>query len=129
MRWARSFSIVDHMLLHGGYLGRLSHAAMGLYLFLVVVGDREGRSFYSEVRVMEILRLAEETFTAARLELVEEGLIDYRRPYWWVRTLSQGRPSAERVDPVSASAVDRETARRRLGEISRMLSGKGLGRP
>jgi hypothetical protein len=123
MRWARSFSIVDHKFLHGGYLSRLSHAAMSLYLFLVVVGDREGRSFYSEVRVMEILRLAEETFTAARLQLMEEGLIDYRRPYWWVRTLSQGKPSVGRV---CEPAVDRETAKRRLAEISRMLSGEGL---
>jgi hypothetical protein len=126
MRWARSFSIVDHMLLHGGYLGRLSHAAMGLYLFLVVVGDREGRSFYSEARVMEILRFTEETFTAAREQLMGEGLIDYRRPYWWVMILSQARPSTGRVGSVSEPAVDRETARCRLSEISRMLSGEGL---
>ena len=46
MRWAKSYSIVDHGLLHGGYFHRLSHEAPSLYLFLVVVGDRDGKSYY-----------------------------------------------------------------------------------
>ena len=91
MRWARSYSIIDHELLHGGYLNRLSHEALILYLFLVVVGDREGRSFYGERTIMDIVRLSDEALTRARIELVGEGLIEYRRPYWWVRTISPGK--------------------------------------
>jgi hypothetical protein len=142
MRWAKSYSIVDHQLLHGGYLHRLSQAAMSLYLFLVVVGDRQGRSFYSEVSIMEILRLPEEAFTAARLQLLQEGLIDYRRPHWWVKTLTQ-QPRASRPQTaasarsvacderlpsppaVEAKVASRETARRHLDEIFRMLKQKG----
>ncbi|OGP96081.1 MAG: hypothetical protein A2157_19010 [Deltaproteobacteria bacterium RBG_16_47_11] len=37
MRWARSYSIIDHQILHGRYLHRLSHESISLYLFLVVV--------------------------------------------------------------------------------------------
>jgi hypothetical protein len=128
MRWAKSYSIVDHLLLHGGYLRRLSVSAMSLYLFLVVVGDRDGRSFYSEVNIMEILRLPEEELAAARLQLMEEGLIDYQRPHWWVKTLEQqrrpGRPSPRPA--VEAQVADRETARRHLKEIFQMLSQKGV---
>lgn len=87
MRWARSYSIIDHQILHQGYLGRLSHESMVLYLFLVVVGDREGRSFYSDQSVSEILRLDGAVLSGARKELITEGLIGYRRPYWEVRQI------------------------------------------
>lgn len=87
MRWAKSYSIIDHEILHGGYLHRLSHNSMVLYLFLVVVGDREGKSFYGETTIMEILRLGGKELEAARSELIKEGLIEYRRPYWWVKDI------------------------------------------
>jgi hypothetical protein len=48
MRWAKSYSIIDHQIFHGGYLSRLSHESMVLFLLLVVAGDWQGRSFYSE---------------------------------------------------------------------------------
>lgn len=33
---------------------------------------------------MDILRLGKRELDAARLQLTEEGLIEYRRPYWRV---------------------------------------------
>ena len=101
MRWARSYSIIDHQILHGGYLHRLSHESMILYLFLVVVADRQGRSFYSDRSITEILRLSGPKLHQAREGLISEGLIGYRRPYWEVRigawrrwgTVSNGRIS------------------------------------
>jgi hypothetical protein len=87
MRRARSYSIVDHELLHGGYLHRLSHQALALYLFLVVVGDREGKSYYAERTIASILRLSDVQLTAATDQLIDLSLIEYRRPYWWVRSL------------------------------------------
>jgi hypothetical protein len=137
MRWARSYSILDHQILHGRYLHRLSHESMILYLFLVVVGDRQGRSFYSDRSVMEILRLSTPALDHARQELISEGLIGYRRPYWEVKNipqrrangrddqtvhpLSSGRPEAELLpDP----RPDRDLAKARLAHISRILSGQ-----
>ncbi len=94
MREARSYSIVDHALLHGGYLGRLSHAALALYLFLVVVGDREGRSFYSDGSIGGILRLPGPALADARQELTASDLVRYQRPHWWVRSLTRaGSPT------------------------------------
>ncbi len=87
MRRAKSYSIIDHQLLHGGYLNRLSHESMILYLFLAVVGDKNGRSFYADLTVMGILRLGVQALDEARLELIREGLIDYRPPYWQVKTI------------------------------------------
>ncbi len=87
MRRAKSYSIIDHQLLHGGYFNRISHESMILYLFLALVGDRSGRSFYADVTVRGILRLEGQALPEARLELIREGLIDYRPPYWRVKTI------------------------------------------
>ena len=87
MRWARSYSIIDHQILHGRYLHRLSHESMILYLFLVVVGDRQGRSFYSDRSVTEILRLSVSALNHAREELISEALVSYKRPYWEVKNI------------------------------------------
>lgn len=89
MRWARSYSIIDHHILHGGYLYRLSHEAMILYLFLVVVGNKSGTSFYGDKTINIILRLSNGMLNQARLELIKEGLIDYRKPYWWVKNITR----------------------------------------
>jgi len=137
MRWARSYSIVDHQILHGRYLHRLSHESMILYLFLVVVGDRQGRSFYSDRSITEMLRLSDPQLHHAREELISEGLISYRRPYWELKNLterrdhgrdpkadhplSSGRPKTELLpDP----RPDRDLAKACLAHISRMLSGE-----
>ena len=94
-RWAKSYSIVDHGLLHGGHLHRLSHQAMALYLFLVVVGDPEGRSFYAEQTIVDILRLTPPEWRYSLKELIESNLIEYRRPYFWVKNLTTCRQLGE----------------------------------
>lgn len=93
MRWAKSYSIVDHQLLHGGYLYRLSHEGMILYLFLVVVGNRKGMSYYADSTIMRIVRLSCEELEGARSQLTKEGLIEYHKPYWWVKNIC-GRDSS-----------------------------------
>jgi hypothetical protein len=137
MRWARSYSIIDHQILHGRYLHRLSHESMVLYLFLVVVGDRRGRSFYSDRSIMEILRLSSSTLHHAREELLSEELISYRRPYWEVNNITQGRThgrDAKRNDPLpsgrpgaellSDPRPDRDVAKACLAHLSKILSGE-----
>jgi len=125
-------------MLHGGYLNRLSHESIALYLFLVVVGDRQGRSFYSEQSVMEILRISGQQINRAREQLISEGLISYRRPYWQVKNIPQGRNNARARDDkandtlssgrpetelLSDTGPDRDSAKAGLAHISRILSG------
>jgi len=148
MRWARSYSIIDHEILHGGYLSRLSHEAMVLYLFLVVVGDRQGRSFYSDGSIREILRLSSPLLEHAGRELVSEDLIYYRQPYWEVRNIAQRRrndagsdnandtvfPGHPEAELLSDTGADRDFAKACLAHISRILSGQeketvSAGRP
>jgi len=138
MRWAQSYSIIDHQILHGRYLHRLSHEAMALYLFLVVVGDRQGRSFYSDRSITEILRLSPPKLDQAREELIQEGLISYRRPYWEVKNLPQRRDQNHGRDDQTNHPLpsrrpqtqllpnpraDRDFAKACLAHISEILSG------
>lgn len=108
MREATSYGIVDRKLLFDRYLHRMSHGGMALYLFLAVVADREGRSYYSARSIEEILQFSSHGLAQARSELIEAGLIDYRRPNWWVKTLSRpARPprqdTAQRCAPLRSS--------------------------
>ena len=110
---------------------------MILYLFLVVVGDRHGRSFYSDRSITEILRLSGPKLDRAREELISEGLISYRRPYWQVENISQRRNNARdgksddtvssgrpETEFLSDTGQDRDFAKACLTHISRILSGE-----
>ena len=110
---------------------------MILYLFLVVVGDRHGQSFYSDRSITEILRLSVSALNHAREQLVSEGLISYRRPYWEVKNIPQGRSHArdDKADDTLSSGrpatellsdpgPDRDFAKACLAHISRILSGE-----
>lgn len=137
MRWARSYSIIEHQIFQARYLHRLSHESMILYLFLVVVGDRQGRSFYADRSITEILRLSVSALNHAREELISEGLISYRRPYWELKNLPQRRDHGrdrKADDPLSSGRPgtellsdprpDRDVAKACLAHISRILSGE-----
>ncbi len=89
MRRAKSYSIIDHQLLHGGYLKRLSHQSMILYFFLALVGDRDGKSFYKEETIGEVMQLNEDEISNARTELIQEGLIQFKNPFWQVKSISK----------------------------------------
>jgi hypothetical protein len=92
-RWAKSYSIVDHELLHGGYLGQLSHQALALYLFYVVVADGQGRSYYAAKTICRILRLKPAEFICAQRQLQDCGLIYVCGPNVWVNNLESRNDS------------------------------------
>lgn len=112
MRQAKSYSIVDHQLLHGGYMKSLSHEALSLYLFLVIVGDRDGRSYYSQPSIVKILRFTDFELNKAIMDLQNYGLIQYRTPYFFVENLSESKRKPPQIqhkitqEPVSNESVE-----------------------
>ncbi len=101
-RQAKSYSILDHELLHGGYFRCLSHKALAMYLFLVVVGDSYGRSFYSSSSIGKILRMDRCAVHDSTAELLKQRLIDYQSPYWRILTLTdvKGDTASEPISPL-----------------------------
>lgn len=74
-----SFAWTDHRFIRDGHMEKLTRDEIALYTFLVLVGDRNGVSYY---RLEKICRYLDEMdwgdFHCARDGLIEANLIDFR---------------------------------------------------
>jgi hypothetical protein len=75
-----SFAWIDHRLLRHGYLEVMTHHDQALYLFLTLVADRHGVSFYRKEKICDCLGLDWGEFEVARRRLVDCALIAFE-PY------------------------------------------------
>ena len=71
------FSFIPHRFLSDGFVAALSQQALLLYLFLVLVSDRHGLSFYAYDRICTLCRFTLEEYLQAREELLEKDLIAF----------------------------------------------------
>lgn len=111
------FSWVDHRLVRERYIETLSHAAATLYLFLVVVADSQGMSYYSDRSIAERLRMDQLTLEQARRNLIGAGLIAYKNPLYQV--LSLDPPAADQGVP----AGDPRKQPLPIGQILKRMAG------
>jgi hypothetical protein len=79
-RIEQSFAWIDHRLLRNGFLEAMTHQDQALYLFLALVSDRHGVSFYRKEKICDALGLDWGEFEVARDRLIELGLIAFQ-PY------------------------------------------------
>jgi hypothetical protein len=86
------FSWVDQRLVRQRYVQRCDHAALALYLVLVVVADAEGLSYYSDESLERMLRLDYAGLSAARSQLTQTGLVVYQKPLYQVLALEEAAP-------------------------------------
>jgi hypothetical protein len=104
------FNWVDGRLVRDRHLDRCSHPAAALYLFLITVADSQGLSYYSDQTLGERLRMDGCLLSQVRLELVQLGLIAYKKPLYQVLDLAVHRqPTLPRNqahdDPKSLSEI------------------------
>jgi len=71
------FSYIPHRFLTDGFLSSLSQKELLLYLFLVLVSDRYGLSFYSYDSICSLLQLTPGQYIEAREGLMEKELIAF----------------------------------------------------
>lgn len=110
------FSWVDHRLVREHYIERCGVEALALYLLLVTVGDAEGMSYYSDSTVAKLLSLSTLVLKVVRNELVEAGLIAYKKPLYQVLSL-------DRQISVQQGAPKRQNDCASIGEILRRVAG------
>ncbi len=96
-RLPRSFSWLDHRLARSGHLKKCSSDALTLYLFLVIVGDADGLSYYSDASMCALLPLTKETLSAARKDLINVSLIAYEAPLYQVLGLDGGNSKIQSI--------------------------------
>ncbi len=71
------FSFIPHRFVTQQFLASLSQHELLIYFLLVLVGDRQGLSYYSQDRLCIMLRLSLDEFIAARNGLIEKSLIAF----------------------------------------------------
>lgn len=121
------FSWIDHRLVRDRHICRCSHPALALYLFLVTVCDGQGLSYWSDARIMHLLRMDPPGLVGARQELIQARLIAYQPPLYQVLALEA---SPMRPGPATASSPTRQPPAQncqddqqpqRLGQILRQM--------
>jgi len=74
---AGSFGFIEHRFLREGFLESLTHQELIFYLFLVLVADRCGLSYYSYEKICHILKLDLKDYVRARDGLIAKDLIAF----------------------------------------------------
>ena len=72
-----SFAFIEHRFLRDGFFEILSHHELLLYLFLVLVADRKGLSYYGYDKTCTLLRLSLDEYILARDALIQKDLIAF----------------------------------------------------
>ena len=105
------FSFIPHRFLTDGFLDSLSQKEILLYLFLVMVSDRHGLSFYSYDAICSLLQITAEQYIDARNSLIEKDLIDFDGTVFQVLDLPLKPilPSKPKQHPLTVSKIIRES--------------------
>lgn len=97
------FSFIPHRFLADGFLASLDQGELLLYLFLVLVSDRHGLSFYSYDSICSLLQMNLGQYIEARDGLMEKDLIAFDGTIFQVLDLPS-KPkerSAAKQDPAA----------------------------
>lgn len=76
-RIGSSFAFIEHRFVSDGFLKRLGHHELILYLFLVLVSDRNGISYYSYEKICAMLHLHLDQYLDARDALIQKDLVAF----------------------------------------------------
>jgi len=72
-----SFAFIEHRFLWHGFLQQLGPHEIALYLFLVLVSNRLGLSWYSREKICYLLGLSANEYHQAREALIKKDLIAF----------------------------------------------------
>ncbi len=107
-----SFAFIDHRFLRDGCWESLSRHELLLYLFLILVADRNGVSYYSYDKIYSLLRISMDEYLTARDALIDKDLIAFDGYFFQVLSLPEkpvnqplrlltSRQQMEKYDPAT----------------------------
>ena len=94
-----SFAFMEHRFLKDGFFESLTHHELLLYVFLVLVADRRGLSYYSYDKICTLLRVSLDEYILARDRLIKKDLIAFDGHLYQVLSLPH-RPVCESSKPL-----------------------------
>jgi hypothetical protein len=89
------FSFIPHRFVTDGFLTSLSQNQLLLYLFLVLVSDRYGLSYYAYDSICSLLQLSLDDYIAARDGLLKKDLIAFDGTLFQVLELPAQAPAPQ----------------------------------
>ena len=97
-----SFAFLEHRFLRDGFWGSLSQQELLLYVFLVLVADRHGLSYYSFDKICVRLQLSLDDYLIARNALIKKDLIAFDGYLFQVLSLPP-QPVLQPARPLSSA--------------------------
>ena len=91
-RIAGSFAFIEHRFLRSGFFSVLTHHELLLYVFLVLVADRNGLSYYSYDKICILLKITLDDYIIARDGLIGKDLIAFNGHLFQVLSLPKQPP-------------------------------------
>ena len=89
---AGSLAFVEHRFLRRGFFSVLTHHEILLYVFLVLVSDRNGLSYYSYDKICILLKITLDDYIIARDGLIGKDLIAFNGHLFQVLSLPKQPP-------------------------------------
>ncbi|MCK4486163.1 MAG: hypothetical protein KAU38_05290 [Desulfobacterales bacterium] len=110
-RIAGGFSFIPHRFLTDGFLSSLDHNEILLYLFLVLVSDRHGLSYYSYDAICTLLQIDLGHYIEARDGLMKKDLIAFDGTIFQVLDLPSKPTACSRPkdDPAEIAHIIRQS--------------------
>jgi len=102
-----SFAFIEHRFIRNGFFSSLSHQEFLLYVFLVLVGDRNGISYYSYDRICTALRICVDEYILARNGLIKKDLIAFDGQIFQVLSLPK-QPVISTRKPLHPEEMDQK---------------------
>lgn len=115
-----SFAFIEHRFLHSGFWCELDQHSLLLYLFLVLVSDRYGLSYYTYDKICTLLKMTLDEYILARNNLIDKDLIAFDGRLFQVLALPESpkksgrrplidRNDMQRYDPATVKKIIRDT--------------------
>lgn len=96
------FAFIEHRFLHRGFFVQLNQQELVLYLLLVLAGDRQGISFYSDDAICSLCAMSCDEYLLARNVLIAKDLIAYDGRRFQVLSLPE-RPEPDASRPLQSN--------------------------
>ena len=118
-----SFSWISHSFLSQGFWGSLTHHELLVYLFLVMVGDRQGISYYSFDKICSLVGITPDDYILARDGLIDKDLISFNGHLFQVLSLPEQVISTPKSPLVSKEEMQQQDPATIHQIITQSLSG------
>lgn len=86
-KFPRQFSWIDQKLIRENHFQLCNAKSLGVYLFLVLAGDVNGLSYYSDAGICKKLSINMTDLSESRQELIEADLLAYKNPVYQILSI------------------------------------------